>query len=242
MDDITKAIHGARAAQIDRIRKGMSNAAEVLAPEGEIKKAQEVDEQEKDIELFLKACGDSEEDIEKEKGEDAEEEEKDVKKSDIASALSSGDIKIKKSGKEIKEQISNVIMPELTAKLSAKETEATNLLKECGNAPTEEVPCWWTDDIKMDCGYKYYNWRETYYEENRDQRFMPTFTAEDEAAKKGNKPVDRAQAEAREKYNDAVRAICHIKVDIKTCEVMTKNLTEGTNYELSARQAIVLRF
>lgn len=240
MDDITKAIHGARAAQIDRIRQGMSNANEVLAPEGEIKKGEEVDEQERDIELFLKACGDDADEIEKEKGEDAEEE--DVKKSDIASALSYGDIKIKKTGKEIKEQLSNVIMPELNAKLAAKETEAANLLKECGNAPTEDVPCWWTDEIKMDCGYKYYNWRESYYEENRDQRLMPTFTAEDEAAKKGNRPADKAQAEAREKYNDVVRAICRIKVDIKTCEVMAKNLAEGTNYELSARQAIVLRF
>lgn len=238
MDDITKAIHGARAAQVDRIRQGMSNANEVLTPEGEIKKGE--DAEEKDIELFLKACGDDADEIEKEKGEDAEEE--DVKKSDISSALSHGDIKIKKTGKEIKEQISNVIMPELNAKLAAKETEAANLLKECGNAPTEDVPCWWTDEIKMDCGYKYYNWRETYYEENRDQRLMPTFTAEDEAAKKGNRPADKAQSEAREKYNDVVRAICRIKVDIKTCEVMAKNLAEGTNYELSARQAIVLRF
>lgn len=238
MDDITKAIHGARAAQVDRIRQGMSNANEVLAPEGEIKKGE--DAEEKDIELFLKACGDDADEIEKEKGEDAEEE--DVKKSDIASALSHGDIKIKKTGKEIKEQLSNVIMPELNAKLAAKETEAANLLKECGNAPTEDAPCWWTDEIKMDCGYKYYNWRETYYEENRDQRLMPTFTAEDEAAKKGNRPADKAQSEAREKYNDVVRAICRIKVDIKTCEVMAKNLAEGTNYELSAKQAIVLRF
>ena len=41
MDDITKAIHGARAAQVDRIRQCMSNANEVLAPEGEIKKGEE---------------------------------------------------------------------------------------------------------------------------------------------------------------------------------------------------------
>lgn len=241
MDDITKAIHGARAAQIERIRKGMSNAAEVLAPEGEIKKAQEVDEQEKDIELFLKACGDDADDIEKEKGEDEESEEK-TEKSDIAEALSHGDIKIKKTGKEIKDQISNIIMPDLTAKLAAKEVEATDLLKECGNAPTHDVYGWWTDGIKMDCGYKVYEWNETYFEENRDQRFMPTFTAADEAEKKGNKPADKVQAEARQRYNDVVRAICNIKVDIKTCEVMTSNLAEGTTYELSARQAIVLRF
>lgn len=241
MDNITKAIYGARAEQIDRIRKSMSNADEVLAPEGEIKKGDNA-EQDKDIELFLKACCDDDvDDIEKEKDEDEESEEK-TEKSDIADALSHGDIKIKKSGKEIKEQISNVIMPELTAKLAAKETEAANLLKECGNAPTEDVPCWWTSEIKMDCGYKYYKGWETYYDENRDQRLMPTFTAEDEAAKKGNRPADRAQAEAREKYNDVVLAICRIKVDIKTCEVMLNNLTEGTNYELSARQAIVLRF
>ena len=241
MDDITKAIHGARVAQIDRIRKGMSNAAEVLAPEGEIKKAQEVEEQEKDIELFLKACGDDADDIEKEKGEDEESEEK-TEKSDIAEALSHGDIKIKKTGKEIKDQISNIIMPDLTAKLAAKEVEATDLLKECGNAPTHDVCGWWTDGIKMDCGYKVYEWNETYFEENRDQRFMPTFTAADEAEKKGNKPADKVQAEARQRYNDTVRAICNIKVDIKTCEVMTSNLAEGTTYELSARQAIVLRF
>ena len=69
MDDITKAIHGARAALVDRIRQGMSNANEVLAPEGEIKKGE--DAEKKDIELFLKACGDDADEIEKEKGKDA---------------------------------------------------------------------------------------------------------------------------------------------------------------------------
>ena len=244
-DDITKAIHGARQAQIDRIRKGMSNAAEVLAPEGEIKKSQEVDEQEKDIQLFLKACGDS--DIEKEKGDDddddkgGEDGEKKVEKSDIAEALSRGNLNIKKSGKEIKDQIANVILPDLTAKLAAKEADATKYLEECGKAPTRDVPAWWSNDIRCDCGYKYYDWDETYYRED-EQRMMPTFTAEDEAAKKGNRPENRAQAEARQHYNDAVRAICNLKVDIKTCEVMTTNLNDKTDYELTARQAIVLRF
>ena len=239
MDDITKAIHGARAAQIDRIRKGMSNAEEALDDENSIKKG--VDTEYDDIDLFLKACGDDADVIEKEKGED-EEDEENTEKSDIAEALRQGDIKIKKSGKEIKEQISNVIMPDLSAKLAAKEVEAANLLKECGNAPTHDACGWWTDGIKIDCGYKVYEWNETYFEENRDQRFMPTFTAADEAEKMGNKPADKVQSEARQHYNDVVRAICNIKVDIKTCEVMTSNLADGTAYELSAKQAIALRF
>ena len=239
MDDITKAIHGARAAQIDRIRKGMSNAEEVLDDENSIKKGGDTEYD--DIDLFLKACGDDADVIEKEKGED-EDDEENTEKSDIAEALSQGDIKIKKTGKEIKNQITNIVMPDLSAKLAEKEVKAADLLKECGNAPTNDVCSWWTDGIKMDCGYKVYEWNETYFEESHDQRFMPTFTAADEADKKGNKPVDKVQAEARQRYNETVREICNIKVDIKTCEVMTSNLADGTAYELSAKQAIVLRF
>lgn len=220
MDDITKAIQGARAEQRGRIALGFSNISSVMADEDTLRKGEEVDEN-----PFEKAAKEAE-----------------MEKSDIMDALSyQGDIKVSKTGKEIKEQVDSVLLPEMTANLAVKEAEATKKLKDCGDAPTKEPDRWWTDGIKMDCGYKIYDWDETYIPNNNDGRVMSSLSASDAEDKKGNVPENQEQANCRREYNDIVRAICNIKVDMKACEIL-KELKDGTEYELSPRQVLSLRF
>lgn len=152
-----------------------------------------------------------------------------VEKSDIMNALSyQGEIKVSKTGKEIKQQVDDVLLPDLNAKLAVKEEEATKKLADCGDAPTRDVDPWWTGDVKMDVGYKVYSWDETYYNEEK---------ANDSVA--GS--LSGEEADCRRCYNDIVRAICNIKVDIKACEIL-KELKDGTTYDLTPRQVLALRF
>lgn len=221
MDEISKAIQGARAAQVGRIMGCFSNSSEVMADDDAIRKAQEGDEN-----PFEKAAAEA-----------------DVEKSDVMDALSyQGDIKVSKTGKEIKDQVDTVLLPAMTADLAVKEAEAEKKLKDCGQAPTKDPDKWWTDGIKMDCGYKVYDWEETYVPNNDGGgKMMSSLSASDAEDKKGNVPENQEQANCRREYNDIVRAICNIKVDIKACEIL-KTLKDEKQFELSPRQVLALRF
>lgn len=221
MDEISKAIQGARAAQRGRIMGSFSNFQEVTADDDAIRKGEEVSEENP----FDKAA-----------------EEADVEKSDVMDALSyQGDIKVSKTGKEIKDQVDTVLLPDMTADLAVKEAEADKKLKDCGTAPTKDPDKWWTDGIKMDCGYKIYDWEETYVPNNDGGKMMSSLSASDAEDKKGNVPENQEQATCRREYNDIVRAICNIKVDIKACEIL-KTLADNKEFELSPRQVLALRF
>lgn len=221
MDEISKAIQGARAAQRGRIMGSFSNFQEVTADDDAIRKGEEVSEENP----FDKAA-----------------EEADVEKSDVMDALSyQGDIKVSKTGKEIKDQVDTVLLPAMTADLAVKEAEADKKLKDCGTAPTKDPDKWWTDGIKMDCGYKIYDWEETYVTNNDGGKMMSSLSASDAEDKKGNVPENQEQATCRREYNDIVRAICNIKVDIKACEIL-KTLADNKEFELSPRQVLALRF
>lgn len=222
MNDIEKAIKGARAAQVGRIYGSFSNVQEVMADEDSIRKGEEVSEENP----FEKAAAEA-----------------DMEKSDVMDALSyKGDFKVSKTGKEIKDQVDTVLLPAMTADLDVKEAEAEKKLKDCGQAPTKDPDKWWTDGIKMDCGYKVYDWEETYVPNNDGGgRMMSSLSAEDANDKKGNVPENQEQANCRREYNDIVRAICNIKVDIKACEIL-KTLKDEKQFELSPRQVLALRF
>ena len=220
MDEISKAIKGARDAQVGRIYGSFSNAQQVSSDDDSIRKSKEVDEN-----PFEKAA-----------------EEADVEKSDVMDALSyQGDIKVSKTGKEIKDQVDTVLLPSLNTDLAVNESEASNKLKNCGTAPTNNPDKWWTDGIKMDCGFKVYDWEETYVPSNDGGKMMSSLSAEDAEDKKGNVPENQEQANCRRAYNDIVRAICNIKVDIKACEIL-KNIKDEKQFELSPRQVLALRF
>ena len=229
MDEIQKAIQAAQAERRLHIAGCFSNAADLKESPEDIHKAEDGNEEET-----------TEETETEETSEGAEDGEEETEKSDIMYALGNGNIKVTKTGKEIKDQVDSVLLPELNAALATKEAEATAKLGECGNAPTKDPDTWWTGDVKMDVGFKVYDWREREWCQN-DGRMYPTLSASDEAEKKGNCPTSAAEAKAREEYNELVRCICNIKVDIKACEIL-KTLKDNTQYELTPRQVITLKF
>ena len=238
MDEIQKAIQAAQAERRLHIAGCFSNAADLKESPEDIHKAEDGNEEEttEETEEVIKA----EETETEETSEGAEDGEEETEKSDIMYALGNGNIKVTKTGKEIKDQVDSVLLPELNAALATKEAEATAKLGECGNAPTKDPDTWWTGDVKMDVGFKVYDWREREWCQN-DGRMYPTLSASDEAEKKGNCPTSAAEAKAREEYNELVRCICNIKVDIKACEIL-KTLKDNTQYELTPRQVITLKF
>lgn len=168
-------------------------------------------------------------------------EENDIEKSDIMQAISGcdSDIKVSKTGKELKAQ-ADVLLSELNSKLAIKQAEADTALEDCGGAPTRQPDKWYTDGICTNCGYKVYDWNETYFPENQS-KIMPSLSAEDLSSRKGNVPENREQAECRRAYNDIVYAICQIMVDIKACEIL-KGLDDGKEYTLTPRQIFALGF
>lgn len=173
------------------------------------------------------------------KGEDVEE----MEKSDIMEAMDSqrSDLKMPKTGKEIKEQVNNILLPSLLSDLAVKEAEAIEKLKECGTAPTHDADtCCYTGGIRIDCGYKMYYWDETCFPENGNQ-IAPSLSPSEAETNRLSVPENKVQAECRRCYNDIVRAICNIKVDIKACEIL-KDLKDSTEYGLTPRQVLALRF
>lgn len=247
MDEISKALHADQMERRNHIASSFSNLAETAIDEEAIKKADdsEVEEKEEETAAEEEAKNDEEKEEEKEaeKKETEESDEADggeTEKSDIMYALSNGNIEITKSGKEIKEQVESVLLPELNANLAVKEAEATEKLGECGAAPTSDPDPWWTGDVKMDVGYKIYGWREMDFCKP-ESRMYDSLSASDEAEKKGNCPTSEAEAKARREYNDIVRAICNIRVDIKACEIL-KELKDNAQYKLTPRQVITLKF
>lgn len=168
-----------------------------------------------------------------------------IEKSDIMNALSDYNtkLKFKKTGKEIKEQLQNVVLPELNANLSTAKQEADELLAECGTAPSHDVPEYWTGELHIEMPYKYYEWDETRVPENSNANIIASFSP-DSYQKRccKNAPASQDEAEARCKYNEQVRKIANISTDIKACEIVSKNLKDNESVELSVRQLVSFKF
>lgn len=170
----------------------------------------------------------------------------DIEKSDIMEAISCGNgnqtsFGIKKTGKEIKEQIKNVILPTKQAELATKKAEADKLLAECGNAPTKNARPWFTDGIKIDVGYKIYDWEECRFKCKDDTCIYNNVDWEGEKLQ-CNCPETEGQCKARNDYNQVVEIICRILVDIKACEILNKNLTDEQNVILTPHQVLAFQF
>lgn len=168
-----------------------------------------------------------------------------IEKSDILYALSGYEskIKFKKNGKEIKEQLNSSVIPTLNAELSTAEAEADEILKECGNAPTHDVPEYWTGDLHIELPYKFYQWDETRVPESNNVGIVASFSP-DSYQKRccKNAPASQDEADARCKYNEQVRKIANITTDIKACEIVSKNLKDNEQVELTVRQLVAFKF
>lgn len=169
----------------------------------------------------------------------------DIQKSDILYALSGYESKIKfrKNGKEIKEQLNTSVIPALNSDLSAAQNKADELLKECGAAPTHDVPEYWTGDLKINLAYKFYEWDETRVPETQSVGVVASFSP-DSYQKRccKNAPASQEEAEARCQYNEQIRKVANITTDIKACEIVSKNLKDNENIELTVRQLVAFKF
>ena len=167
----------------------------------------------------------------------------DIEKSDIMNAIQyGGNIQITKTGKEIKESVQNILIPELNAQLEEKKTAADNLLEDCGDAPRHSTNPWWTDDLRIEVPYKIYEWNEMEYNDRSQTSVMGSLSAEHSAKvdKKYNFAKSVEEAEARRMYNVEVRVISNILVDLRACEILLQ-LKDNKEYALSPKQLATFR-
>jgi hypothetical protein len=168
-----------------------------------------------------------------------------IEKSDIMDAISycSNDGFIfKKTGKEIKDKINTILLPEKQAKLAATTTEVETILSDCGEAPTADVPRYWLNDINMDLGYKIYHWEECHLP-CKNECISDSLSWEHQSDKpKANTPQTEDECKARNKYNSLVERMCQITVDIKACEILNSNLKDEDSIKMTPRQLAVFRF
>lgn len=167
----------------------------------------------------------------------------DIEKSDVMNVIQyGGNIQITKTGKEIKESVKNILLPELNAQLEERKTTADSLLEDCGDAPKNNTDPWWTDDLRIEVPYKIYNWDEMDYNDRSQTSVMGSLSAEHSAKveKKYNFAKSVEEAEARRKYNYEVRAIANILVDLKACEILLQ-LKDNKEYALTPKQLATFR-
>ncbi len=171
-----------------------------------------------------------------------EEDDIDIEKSDIFNSLKQegNSIKIAKTGKQIKQQVETVILPELRVNLSTLKLEADEKLKDCGELPTKYVYPWWVEDMKINCEYRIYDWEETCVL-NKGSIALNTLSAEDAKNKNINSPKTEDEAKARREYNEIVQKICNILVDLRACEILN-NVSDNKTYELTPLQVIAFKF
>lgn len=170
----------------------------------------------------------------------------DIEKSDILDAITyDSEFKIKKSGKEIKENIQNLILPEKEAALGEVKAKADELLKLCGTAPTECVSKWRCGGIAMEIGYKVYNWDETCPKCCDEDKCVSACVAWEKVPEESpliNYAESKEQADARRRYNDNVYGICEIMTDIKACQILLKNLKDDDTVKMNPKQAVIFKF
>ena len=160
-----------------------------------------------------------------------------IEKSDIMNVISyDSNIKFGKLGKEIKAKLKADILPPLNAKLQVLTAEIESKLEDCGGAPTETVPPWWTSEIKMDFPFRIFSWQAC------DVCEGPKVAGSLIAGEEQENPVTPEMRKCRQEYNDKVREYANVATDIKACEILETNLSDNERYQLSPRQLTVFGF
>lgn len=223
MENIRDIILGVRAERQEHMLKGFAPVPE--DPEERVEKADNV---------FEKMAGA----IEKaESGDSDVALQGEIEKSDIMNAISyDSNIKFGKLGKEIKAKLKADILPPLNAKLQVLTAEIESKLEDCGGAPTETVPPWWTAEIKMDFPFRIFSWQAC------DLCESPKVAGSLIAGEEQENPVTPEMRKRRQEYNDKVREYANVATDIKACEILETNLSDNERYQLSPRQLTVFGF
>lgn len=223
MENIRDIILGVRAERQEHMLKGFAPVPE--DPEEKVEKADNV---------FEKMAGA----IEKaESGDSDVALQGEIEKSDIMNVISyDSNIKFGKLGKEIKAKLKADILPPLNAKLQVLTAEIESKLEDCGGAPTETVPPWWTSEIKMDFPFRIFSWQAC------DVCEGPKVAGSLIAGEEQENPVTPEMRKCRQEYNDKVREYANVAIDIKACEILETNLSDNERYQLSPRQLTVFGF
>lgn len=223
MENIRDIILGVRAERQEHMLKGFAPIPE--DPEEKVEKADNV---------FEKMAGA----IEKaESGDSDVALQGEIEKSDIMNVISyDSNIKFGKLGKEIKAKLKADILPPLNAKLQVLTAEIESKLEDCGGAPTESVPPWWTAEIKMDFPFRIFSWQAC------DVCEGPKVAGSLIAGEEQENPVTPEMRKCRQEYNDKVREYANVATDIKACEILETNLSDNERYQLSPRQLTVFGF
>lgn len=223
MENIRDIILGVRAERQEHMLKGFAPVPE--DPEEKVEKADNV---------FEKMAGA----IEKaESGDSDVALQGEIEKSDIMNVISyDSNIKFGKLGKEIKAKLKADILPPLNAKLQVLTAEIESKLEDCGGAPTETIPPWWTSEIKMDFPFRIFSWQAC------DVCEGPKVAGSLIAGEEQENPVTPEMRKCRQEYNDKVREYANVATDIKACEILETNLSDNERYQLSPRQLTLFGF
>lgn len=177
--------------------------------------------------------------------------------------VAEGSLFIEKTGKEIKDQITNAILPiyrgmydKITSKLNA-------LLETTGLPPTQDIINY--NNIALELPYKEYTWKETCAPKSCEDKnnlvaeccgdecccceentIFSNFgevdiVEENKEVVKDNLALNKEQADARQKYNDTLYLLKDVSLDIKTLGVLMQ-FDDNKKYKLNTEQAIALKF
>lgn len=177
---------------------------------------------------------------------------KEIQKAEIFSALRSFDnpIHIKKTGKEIKEHISNDILPKLIEKKDTLASQIADFLSNASVLPQQKP---WMGKIKFmeeELPYKQYTWEEQHWCEKAFGFIFKGFgeidCCEDECIEETTVspyyPQTKEEAQARAQYNIWVEDFRDLIYDIKTANVLISSLKDEDEYWLTTDQLIALNF
>ena len=179
-----------------------------------------------------------------------------IQKSDIYDAMRegyNGQITINKIGAEIKDQITNVLLPKMNEAFENKSSRLNELLNKVGQAPTIPVRFY---KVKLDLPFKEYDWYEMNYKEVKENTVLfDNFASgvtneggesakeivEEKVVEEFNTPKSLEEAKARKEYMEELRGLIEIAVDIKTAKVLL-NFNDTQVYALTVNQALSLGF
>ena len=182
-----------------------------------------------------------------------QDEPKEIQKAEIFSALrnSSNPIYIKKTGKEIKNHISNNILPKLIEKKDALASHIADFLSNASVLPQQKP---WMGKIMFmeeEFPYKQYTWEEQHWCEKAFGSIFKGFgevdccegeCVEETTAPSPYYPQTKEEAQARAQYNTWVEDFRDLLYDIKTANVLVANLKDEDEYWLTADQLVALNF
>jgi hypothetical protein len=179
---------------------------------------------------------------------------KEINKAEIFGALKQSyggnPLMVKKTGKEIKEQINNVILPFLLEKKDSTKVAIDDFLSSAVVMPTH--PCWMKLIMsEEEFPYKQYTWEEMNWNEKSFGQIFKGFgdveVVEEESCEGASVPTpyypqSKEESEARHKYNALVEDFRDIIMDIKTANVLVNSLKDEDEYWLSVDQLVSLKF